>query len=123
MKIRKLEKKDTLNMFNWMHDIETVKYFNIDFSKKTIEDCEKFIENSFTDTNINFAIVDDNDNYLGTITLKNIDKQNKNAEYAIVVDSKYHGKGVSNFATKEILKYAYESQRGNQLLLITFFKK
>ena len=132
MKIRKLEKKDTLNMFNWMHDIETVKYFNIDFSKKTIEDCEKFIENSFTDTNINFAIVDDNDNYLGTITLKNIDKQNKNAEYAIVVDSKYHGKGVSNFATKEILKYAFETLKLNVVYLcvspenkraISFYKK
>ena len=117
MKIRKLEKKDAKNMLSWMHDNETVKYFNTDFTKKTIEDCEKFIDNSFTDTDVNFAIVDDNDNYLGTITLKNIDKKMKNAEYAIVVDSKYHGKGVSIFATNEILKYAFDTLKLNVVYL------
>lgn len=38
----------------------------------TLEKVKKFIENSFNEENKHFAIVNSSDEYLGTISLKNI---------------------------------------------------
>ena len=61
---------------------------------KTLEDCFEFIKTSSDESdNIHYAIVDDMDNYMGTVSLKNV--SNDNAEFAIVLHSKAIGKGKS----------------------------
>ena len=82
--LRRLELKDIPYMLEWMHDTETKLIFQNDFLAVDEVKAENFILNSFNDDNKHFAIVDNsNDEYLGTISLKNIDNKNRNAEYAI----------------------------------------
>lgn len=107
--LRKLEEKDATGMMEWMHDETVNVWFRFDFSQMTNEKVLAFIKNSFDENNQNFAIVDENDAYMGTISLKNISLENKNAEYAIVTRSKVHGTNLAYIATKEILEYAFDT--------------
>lgn len=110
MKLRKPLEKDAERMLSWMKNPKTLEIFATDFSKFTIDDVKKFIKTANDDeANLNLVCVDDDDNYLGTVSLKNIDKKSKNAEYAISFCYESQGTGASAFATKEILKYAFET--------------
>lgn len=106
--IRKLQEKDALYMLEWMHDDTINCYFQYPFAEMTLEKVKEFINNSFNNVNQHFAIVAENDEYLGTISLKNISPKNKSAEYAVVVRKKAQGAGVATQATEELLKYAFE---------------
>lgn len=117
MQIRKLESKDAKYMLEWMHDDNVVEFFEVDFSKKTMDDVENFIVNSFTDTNKHFAIVNDFDEYMGTISLKNIDLVNKNAEYAISIRSSAMGMGISRIGTDMLLEYAFNELKLERVYL------
>jgi diamine N-acetyltransferase len=108
IKLRKLQQKDAPFMLEWMHDGSITCNFQHDFVHATIETVHQFIENSYTDTDQNFAVVDENDEYLGTISLKHISHSNDKAEYAIVLRKKVHGTGAAVSATKELLRYAFE---------------
>jgi diamine N-acetyltransferase len=92
-----------------MKDSDITCNFQQDFAHATIETVQNFIENSYSDTNQNFAVVDEADEYLGTISLKHISYSNDKAEYAIVMRKKAHGTGAAVNATKELLKYAFET--------------
>lgn len=108
IRIRKLEKKDIPFMIEWMSDKELTKYLQNDFEKYANYECqEKFIESSFDNTNKNFAIVNENDEYLGSISLKNIDLKKEEAEYAICLRKDLIGKDISKYATNQILNYAF----------------
>lgn len=117
MKIRRLDIKDAILMIEWMKDKEINSNFRIDFNKMTIDEVEKFILNSYDKQNIHMAIVNEHDEYLGTVSLKNIDYINKNAEYAIVLRRKAIGKGIAKIGTKEILKIAFEYLNLNKVYL------
>ena len=109
MVLRKLKKKDADFMLEWMHDKNVISELNANFSEKTIDDCIAFIENSnISDEDIHFAIVDANDEYMGTVSLKHVDMISKNAEFAITVRSSAMGRGFSSFGMSEILKYGIE---------------
>ncbi len=115
--LRKLKPKDAEAMLDWMHDSEVTKNYRRNFSTITKDVALNFIENSFTPENQHFAIVDDADNYLGTISLKNICELDRHAEYAIVTNRKAWGTGVARKATEEILKYAFETLRLHKIYL------
>lgn len=108
IRLRQLQIKDAPLMLEWMHDDMNKEIFQANFVAMKLEDVESFIEKSFTEENHNFAIVDESDEYLGTITLKNINVKNNNAEYAISMRKVARGKGVADAATKLILRYAFE---------------
>jgi len=75
MKLRKLMEKDAELMLEWMHDESVVEYMGANFASKTIDDCKNFImSNQATDKDLNLAIVDDDDTYMGTVSLKHINK-------------------------------------------------
>lgn len=111
MIIRTLKQKDLPFMMEWMQDDDIVKNFQTDFKSFTKEKVEAFIESaskqSLLDNNLSYAIVDEDDCYLGTISLKNIDREHRNAEYAIVSRKAAHGKGYAKRASEEILKVAF----------------
>lgn len=133
IRLRRLNKKDVPFMLEWMHDEETKKYFQTDFASMTVEDIENFIEFSIDEKTQNFAIVDDvDDEYLGTVSLKNINYKNKNAEYAISTRKKCRGTGINIEATKQLLDYAFKELNLNKVYLnvlsnnmraINFYKK
>lgn len=105
--LRRLEQKDAPLMLEWMRDETITCNFRYPFANMTLEKAKNFIKYSFDEENQHFAITDDKDEYLGTISLKRISEKDHNAEYAIVMRKKAHGTGAAERATTEILKYAF----------------
>lgn len=105
--LRKLKIVDADLMLEWMADHNITKNFRTNFESMTKEKVLEFINNSFSDKTQNFAFVDCDDNYLGTISLKNISLIDNNAEYAIVSRTIAHGTGIASRATVELLEYAF----------------
>ena len=99
-------------MLEWMHDENVTGHLQADFASFTEEKVAKFIESAMEQNcdseHLHYAIVDENDEYMGTISLKNINKKDKNAEYAIVTRSVAHGKGYAREATEDILRVGFE---------------
>ena len=109
MNLRKLELKDAPLMLEWMHDKSVVEDLRTNFLSKTIDDCVNFINMSQTDKhNWNVAIVDEDDNYMGTVSLKNIKEDA--AEFGITVRSCAMGKGYSIWAMKEAIRVGFEEK-------------
>ena len=107
MKLRKLQMKDAEFMLEWMHDESVVKYLHANFAEKTILDCREFIKSSENNTTcLHMAIVDENDTYMGTISLKCI--RDSVAEFAISIRNSAMGKGYSSYGMKEIIKIGFE---------------
>ena len=104
MKLRELKSKDAFRMLEWMHDPIIVENLHVDFLKKNIDDCFKFINNS-NNNNMHYAIVDNNDIYMGTVSLKHI--TNINAEFAIVLHRDAIGKGYSIWSMNKILEIGF----------------
>lgn len=105
MKLRKLEIKDAPLMLEWMHDKSVVEHLGTNFAAKNIKDCETFIVSSQNDPeNLNLCVVDDSDEYMGTVSLKHIDKEFKTAEFATTFRTKAMGKGFSKFGMQSILE-------------------
>ncbi len=105
MKLRKLEKKDAPLMLEWMHDALVTEKLHTKFMTKTIDDCEAFIKFAYNiELDMHLAVVDNEDNYMGTVSLKNI--ADKEAEFAIVIRTCAMGKGYSKYAMEEIIRIA-----------------
>lgn len=110
MHLRKLKIKDSIFMLEWMKDIDVVKYFDKDFLSFTLLDCKDFIRKSLViSKNLNLAIVSKSDEYMGTVSLKNIDTVSKKkvAEFSVVVRKKAMNKGYSWFAMSEIINIGF----------------
>ncbi len=104
--LRKLEKKDAILMYKCMTDVDVIKYLRV--RVKSIENCENFIENAYNDDkSYHFAIVNALDEWVGTISLKNVDAELKCAEYAIITAKAIHGTGLAYKATMELLKKSF----------------
>lgn len=109
MRLRDLELKDAPLMLEWMHDENVVEKLRGKFKEKTIEDCKSFIKASENkNCDIHLAIVSDEDEYMGTVSLKNIDRENNSAEFAITVRKSAMGRGYSWYGMEEIIRLAFE---------------
>lgn len=109
MNLRKLLLKDAPLMLEWMHDESVTSKMATDFKSKTIKDCESFIEASEDNKeNIHFAIVSDEDEYMGTVSLKHVDRVSLSAEFAITVRTAAMGRGYSWYGMEEIIRRAFE---------------
>ncbi len=116
--LRQLQEKDAQNMASCMNDENVNCFMKISERKSTVEGCLDFIKKSLTDKeNLHFAIVDDNDDWIGTISLKNINKKDKSAEYAIITSKNVHGKGFAKTATEELLNFAFDKLDLNRIYL------
>ena len=115
--LRKLEEKDVDYMLEWMHDENVTAHYQADFSSMTRERVLDFIHNSFSEETQHFAFVNEQDEYLGTISLKHISKDSNNAEYAIVTRTCAQGTGAAKQATLDILKYAFEELKLHKVYL------
>ena len=114
--MRELQLKDAKRMMDCLNDKSITETMRIRSHTFTLEECENFIKKSLVDIkNKNFAIVDENDNWVGTVSLKDIDEEE--AEYAIITCQEAHGKGYAQKATKEILRYAFNELHLNKVFL------
>lgn len=107
MKIRELKEKDAPFMLEWMHDLSVVEPLGRDFMHMKLEACLNFIS-SHDAGNIHLAIADENDEYMGTVSLKNIDKEEGFAEFAITIRKCAMGKGYSSYGMNKIIWYGLE---------------
>lgn len=106
MNIRRLELKDAPLMLSWMHDDNVTHNMRADFASKTLNDAERFIQDSWNDKeNMNLAIVSDEDIYMGTVSLKHI--EDESAEFAITVRSEAMGHGYSWYGMESIIEKAF----------------
>ncbi len=109
MRLRKLELKDAPLMYEWMQDKDIIKYFYNDFSDLTLNDAENYILSSQDRSDkVSYAIVTDEDEYMGTACLKEIDHENSYAQLSVVVRRSAMTKGYSWFAVCELLNMAFE---------------
>ena len=116
--MRKLELKDANKMMETLNDKSVTSTMRISLRSFSLDECKSYILNSNKDNkNIDFAITDESDNWVGTISLKNIDYSKKEAEYAIITSKDVHGKGYSQKATKEILEYAFNELKLDKVYL------
>ena len=112
IRLRKLEEQDAPLMLEWMKDREIQRGFRFDASQKDINAVADFIRDANIvlchGKDIHYAVCDERDEYLGTISLKDIDLINKKAEYAISLRKIAQGKGIASQATHQILRLAFE---------------
>lgn len=124
--LRELQEKDAPFMLEWMHDADIQKSFKRRMTDSTIEDVLDFIKKASsadtvsTGSSLHYAIADQADEYLGTVSLKNIDLENGHAEFAIVTRKKAHGKVIGHKATILMLKKAF-SEIGLQRVYLSVF--
>ena len=103
MELRKLKPADAPLMLQWMHDASVVSHLGANFMEKTIEDCYRFIDwANNTDTDLHLAVTDEQDEYMGTVSLKHIHAGT--AEFAITVRACAMGKGYAQYGMAAILE-------------------
>lgn len=110
--LRKLQIKDAELMYEWMCDDTVLQGLQAHvYKNKTIEDCIEFIRESNDESvralNCHMAVVDENDTYQGTVSLKRIDPYYKDAEFAVVIRKKAQKHGYAQAAMKEIMEIAF----------------
>lgn len=92
-------------MLEWMHDPDCVSLLQSDFMSKTADDCLRFIDYAQTaGDDLHLAIADGDDTYMGTVSLKHIDKAAGRAEFAISIRRCAMGTGISTAAMAEIIR-------------------
>ena len=116
--LRPLDERDALRMLEWLHDEEVTRYLSINGKDSTMDEVLRFIQDAQDETvNLHRAITDDRDNYLGTVSLKNIDNTKKEAEYAISMHQSAIGTGAADAASKMITCLAFDNLRLNRIYL------
>lgn len=118
MLLRPLMAQDAPRMLEWMHDENVTRYLRINGADATLQDAQDFIASTADESrNLHRAIVNDKDEYLGTISLKNIDRKKLEAEYAIAMHSSAIGTGAAFWGSGEIFKIAFEELQLNRVYL------
>lgn len=106
--LRNLRKKDAIRMLEWMNDTGVVEQMRIGENKHTMEEILEFIQKAQQPgKDMHYAIVDQDDTYLGTVSLKQVDKAAGSAEFAIALHLSAIGRGVAELATLQVLKIAF----------------
>ena len=108
-----LDPGDAPLMLEWMHDPDIQKGFRKKMADATLDDALAFCQSAklpeelHDGDDLHYAIAGDGGEYLGTISLKHVDLENRSAEYAITLRKKAQGKGVASRATKLLLEKAF----------------
>lgn len=108
MLLRRLQEKDAPRMLEWMKEPGINFFFRWDADKVTRETVNQFIRKaSQDDGSIHMAVVDKEDLYMGTVSLKDINRVDGHAEYAISLHMDAIGKDYARMATDGILHLAF----------------
>lgn len=109
MRLRNLIDRDASLMYEWMKSSLVTENMHIDYGKLEFSAVREYIKTSeWMIDEKNLAIVNDEDEYMGTASLKNIDQKRGLAEFAIVVRECAMGKGYAWYGMLEMLKIAFD---------------
>ena len=101
------------------------KYFPVTLSSNiTLEKTLEYIaiknKELVEKTNFTFAIRNENNHQIvGLIILKKIDWDKNQGEFAYCMDLEFEGKGLTSFAVKEMVKFAFEELKLETLQIIS----
>lgn len=116
--LRRLMEKDAPLMLEWMQDNTINCFFRFDPKIVTMDTVLNFIQtHQNQNNNYNFAITDNYDEYMGTISLKDISVDNRHGEYAIALRKSAQGKGIAYRASMELLNFAFQDLMLNRVFL------
>ena len=131
--LRPLKEKDAPRMLEWMNDPDSTQFLRIGDRVYTLDDTLTFIKEASDESkDYHRAIVNNRDDYLGTISLKNIDYDKKEAEYAIAMHPSARSTGAALWASYNIfvaaflvlmLKRVYLNVRQDNIRAIKFYSK
>lgn len=131
--LRRLELSDAEPMLEWMLEPSIYEKMQYNPKEQSLEKCMEFIKHSWTEKeNLHYAITNGEKEYLGTVSLKNVDRVNNNAEFAIALHPKAIGKQIASTALRLIMEIAFEELKLNKVYLyvrsdnaraIAFYKK
>ena len=108
MRLRELELKDAAAMYEWTQTSDIISGLHQDYSKYSLDDAKEFIKDAkWKMDERHFAIVSDENEYMGTVSLRHIDQKLGIAEFAIVVRKKAMSKGYAWFGMLEALGLAF----------------
>jgi len=116
---RRLQLKDAEKMLEWMHDPEISYKYKTNFADYTLKDAQDFIQHSFSEDYQHFAVVDAQDEYIGTISLKNISKYNNNAELTSAFRS-CAGKETYESAVSSMIQYGFDQLQLDEIYVRIF---
>lgn len=106
--LRPLLEKDAPRMVEMMQDIGTTQYLQIGGPDYTLETALRFIASTADESDcVHRAVVDVDDVYQGTVSLKHLDMDKKEAEYAISMHPQAQGKGAAKAGSSGILELAW----------------
>lgn len=106
--LRPLMEKDAERMVEMMQDAQTTQYLQIGGPDYTRDTALRFIASTADESgSVHRAVVDADDVYQGTVSLKNLDMVKKEAEYAISMHPQAQGKGAAKAASAGIVELAW----------------
>ena len=120
IKLRKLLNKDIPFILEWMKNPEVNQFFKFDPDTICEKSIKSFVEDSFCDSYRHYAVTNENDEYQGTVSLKNIDMSNKSAEFAISMRKSSQGKGFAKIGTYLIMQIAFTELNLHRIYLNVF---
>jgi UDP-4-amino-4,6-dideoxy-N-acetyl-beta-L-altrosamine N-acetyltransferase len=120
VKLRPIEECDTPNILKWRNS-EIVKS-NLFGSAELCEETHKnWLTNHVAAGKCVQFIIHAEDTPIGTIFLKNIDRENSKAEFGIFIGEKEaHGKGYGTIAAKLITDFGFRDLALNKIYLLVF---
>jgi RimJ/RimL family protein N-acetyltransferase len=112
--LRPFREDDWKAVYAWVRDPEIKNNFRFTQKDLTEDDMKKFVQNQIKNTgseSVSLVLYDKADpeqKYIGSVSLKNIDSQDQNAELAIVIGSAdYRGKGYGQEALYLICEHGF----------------
>lgn len=119
--LRNLKANDVNNLYAWTNNTEIAKYFRFTRVPFSREKSREFLQSQLNGdpNNIHLAIEEiEAKEFVGLVSLKNINWIDRNSEFAIVLFSKDKmGRGYGKAATIAIVKYGFDALNLNRIYL------
>lgn len=117
--LKSISSEDTENIIRWRNSENVRKNF-LDQRMFTVESHTNWLKNMVETGKVEqFIIIDKNDNVpVGSVFLRDIDYENRKAEYGIFIgEDSARGKGIGTAAAERIIQYGFEELKLHKIFL------
>lgn len=124
-KLREVERKDLLKINSWRNNPELIDMLGAPFRYINSEVDFKWFDGYMANrgNTVRCAVVDENDEILGLISLASVDYMNQSAELHIMIGDKINrGRGIGTFAVVEMLNHAFYNMNLHRIELTVLRK-
>lgn len=117
--LKPISSEDTENIIRWRNSENVRKNF-LDQRMFTVESHTKWLKNMVETGKVEqFIIIDKNNNLpVGSVFLRDIDYENRKAEYGVFIgEDSARGKGIGTAAAERIIQYGFEELKLHKIFL------